>query len=64
MALGSLLGGLIGLAFDGTARPLTGALLITGIVVLGVVLYSEKGRLFRRLTPPGQVRPVADPIVH
>lgn len=64
MALGALIGGLIGQAFDGTARPLVSALLTTGLIALALVLYSEKGRLFRRLIPPGQARPVADPGVH
>ena len=34
-----------------------------GIAALGLVLYSEQGRLFRRLTPPGVVRPVSGPDV-
>lgn len=64
MAVGALLGGLIGQAFDGSARPLVLALLGTGLIALALVLYSERGRLFRRLIPPGQVRPVAEPGVH
>lgn len=62
--LSSLLGGAIGQSFDGTARPLATALLAGGLLALVLVLYSENGRLFRRLTPPGQARPVADPGVH
>ena len=64
MAVGALLGGLIGQAFDGTARPLVTAMFAMGVTALILVLYSERGRLFRRLTPPGQARPVADPGVH
>lgn len=64
MAVGALLGGLIGQAFDGTARPLVLALLGTGLIALILILYSERGHLFRRLIPPGQVRPVAEPGVH
>ncbi|MFM5950752.1 MAG: multidrug effflux MFS transporter [Novosphingobium sp.] len=64
MAVGALLGGLIGQAFDGTARPLALALLLTGVASLLLVLYAEKGRLFRRLIPPGQARPIPDPGVH
>ncbi|MBN8499829.1 MAG: multidrug effflux MFS transporter [Sphingomonadales bacterium] len=64
MALGALLGGLIGQAFDGSARPLVSALLGSGLIALALVLYSEKGHLFRRLTPPGQARPVPEPGVH
>ncbi len=60
MVIGALLGGLIGQAFDGSARPLVTALLATGLLALALVLYSEHGRLFRRLTPPGQARPVVE----
>ncbi|MEY4671766.1 MAG: hypothetical protein RLZZ415_1645 [Pseudomonadota bacterium] len=63
MAVAASLGALIGQAFDGTARPLAWALLAGGLTALGLVLYSEQGRLFRRLTPPGVVRPVANPDV-
>ena len=64
MVVGALLGGLIGQAFDGTPRPLVTAMFAMGVTALILVLYSERGRLFRRLTPPGQARPVADPGVH
>ena len=37
------------------------ALLGCGLVSLAAVLYSEHGRLFRRLTPPGMARPVTGP---
>ena len=53
-ALSSLLGGAIGQAFDGTARPLAMALLAGGLTALGLVVFSENGRLFRRLNPPGR----------
>jgi DHA1 family bicyclomycin/chloramphenicol resistance-like MFS transporter len=42
----ALLGGLIGFAFDGSARPLALALLAAGLACLALVLWSEKGRLF------------------
>lgn len=61
MAIGSVLGTLVGQAFDGSARPLTLALLGFGSLALLLVLYSERGRLFRRLTPPGELRPVPEP---
>jgi len=48
----SVLGAIIGQAFDGTARPLALGLLAAGTVTLLLVLYSEKGRLFRRLNYP------------
>jgi DHA1 family bicyclomycin/chloramphenicol resistance-like MFS transporter len=46
MTMAALLGGAIGYAFDGTARPLALALLASGLVCLVLVLLSEKGRLF------------------
>lgn len=64
MAAGSLLGGLIGQAFDGSARPLAIALLCCGVVTLALVLITENGRLFRRLTPPGMARPMPEPELH
>ncbi|WP_309622029.1 multidrug effflux MFS transporter [Novosphingobium sp.] len=53
--LSSLLGIAIGQAYDGSARPISLALLAGGLIALGLVLFSEKGRLFRRLNPPGSV---------
>lgn len=49
LVLAAVLGALIGQAFDGTARPLATALLVAGCSALLLVLYSEHGRLFRRL---------------
>lgn len=56
MMVGSVLGALIGQAYDGTARPLTMALLSAGLGALILVLFSEHGKLFRRLH--GQVAQV------
>ena len=61
MACGSALGVIVGQAYDNSARPLSWALLGCGLAALVLVLYSEHGRLFRRLTPPGAARPVPDP---
>ncbi|MBK6803239.1 MAG: multidrug effflux MFS transporter [Novosphingobium sp.] len=61
MALGALIGAWIGHAFDGSARPLALGLLGCGLSALLLVLYSERGRLFRRLIPPGQARQNPDP---
>ncbi|MCC6926160.1 multidrug effflux MFS transporter [Novosphingobium sp.] len=55
-SLSSLLGIAIGQAFDGTARPIALALLLGGVGALMLVLYSERGQLFRRPNPP--YRPV------
>ena len=49
----ALVGIVIGQAYDGTARPFAFALLTCSSLALGLVLYSEKGRLFRRLNAPG-----------
>jgi DHA1 family bicyclomycin/chloramphenicol resistance-like MFS transporter len=46
MTTAALLGGAIGYAFDGTARPLALALLASGLICLVLVLWSEKGKLF------------------
>jgi DHA1 family bicyclomycin/chloramphenicol resistance-like MFS transporter len=56
MVVGAVLGALIGQAFDGTALPLALALLAGGIISLLLVLYSEHGKLFRRLNPRGTPR--------
>lgn len=55
-ALSSLLGIAIGMSYDGSARNLSVALLVGGLLALGLVLYSEQGRLFRRLNKPGAAR--------
>ena len=46
MTMAALLGGAIGYAYDGTARPLALALLASGLTCLVLVLFSERGRLF------------------
>ncbi|MCJ2183103.1 multidrug effflux MFS transporter [Novosphingobium sp. 1949] len=56
MVLGSLLGAMIGQAFDGTAVPIMAAMSVMGTVALLCVLYSERGRLFRRINPPEYYR--------
>ncbi len=53
MITGAVLGGGIGQAYDGTAGPLALAMLLCSIVGLALVLYSERGTLFRR---PSQAR--------
>jgi DHA1 family bicyclomycin/chloramphenicol resistance-like MFS transporter len=60
MAVGSAIGAVIGQAYDGTARPLAIGLLACSIASLALVLWSEQGRLFRRVLPPGADRPVPD----
>ena len=52
MIVAAILGAMIGQAYDGSARPLALALLAAGSATLLAVLFSERGRLFRRLHPP------------
>lgn len=54
----ALVGMVIGQAFDGTPVPFAWSLLICSTVALLLVLYSERGRLFRRLNYPAP-RPAA-----
>ncbi len=44
----ALVGLAIGQAYDGSAQPFAFALLMSSLIALGLVLYSERGRLFRR----------------
>lgn len=56
MVIGAVGGVLVGLVFDGTARPLALTIVIAGLMALALVLWSEKGRLFRRYHyPPSDV---------
>lgn len=52
LMVGASLGTVIGQAYDGTAKPILEAMTLAGIMALALVLYSEKGVLFRRLNPP------------
>lgn len=58
MVIGSVIGIAVGQAYDDTALPLAIALLVCGLISLALVLFSEKGRLFRRVHPPGTPRPI------
>lgn len=49
----ALVGIVIGQSYDGTARPFAFALLFGSSCALVLVLFSERGRLFRRLNKPG-----------
>ncbi|MFZ9394957.1 MAG: multidrug effflux MFS transporter [Erythrobacter sp.] len=53
MVTGAVLGAAIGQAYDGTAFPLGMAMTISALLALALVLYSERGKLFRR---PGEAR--------
>lgn len=58
LVIGSLIGAFIGQSYDQTARPFSDALVLAGIASLVLVLWSERGRLFRRVIPRGEARPV------
>ena len=61
MVTASLLGAAIGQAYDGSATPFAAALLVAGMGCLGLILFSERCQLFRRVYPRGAVRPVVAP---
>jgi MFS transporter, DHA1 family, multidrug resistance protein len=60
MIIAALMGILIGQSYDGTAFPLALGLLLAGCCSVGLVLFSERGRLFQRLHQPGQPWPPAE----
>lgn len=52
--LAAIFGLVIGQLYDDTARPLAYAMMTAGVLALLLVLYSERGKLFRRLHPRPQ----------
>lgn len=46
--LGTGIGALVGQAFDGTTLPMAAGFLLCGIASLAIILWAEKGKLFRR----------------
>ena len=62
MSLAAVLGAIIGQAYDGSARTITLAMLLSGIGTLVLVFYSEHGRLFRRVNPPGFYKNTPPPL--
>lgn len=57
LVLGTMIGAAVGQAYDDSARPLAHGLLAAGLVSLALILWSERGQLFRRVLPPGTPRP-------
>jgi DHA1 family bicyclomycin/chloramphenicol resistance-like MFS transporter len=49
--LGTLVGMVIGQAFDGTVMPLSIGYLATGVLSLGIIYWTERGRLFAPHSP-------------
>lgn len=47
----TILGAVVGMRFDGTVVPLTTGFFVLGLVALGVVFATERGRLFAPLQP-------------
>ncbi|MXP45844.1 Bcr/CflA family efflux MFS transporter [Altererythrobacter luteolus] len=50
MSTGAVLGAVIGGLYDGTARPLAVSMLSCALLALAIVLFSEHGKLFRRVS--------------
>lgn len=57
MVLASIIGSLIGQAYDGTSEPLVWSMLFAGFATFILVLFSERGKLFRRLHYPAGKSP-------
>ncbi len=55
MMTGAILGAFIGNLYDGTPLPLAYSMLACGLLGLAVVLFSEKGKLFRRVNNAGHM---------
>lgn len=59
VAVGALLGAVLDRAFDGTVLPISLGFLGYGVVALALVLWAERGRLFRPLVAPQPAHPPA-----
>jgi MFS transporter, DHA1 family, multidrug resistance protein len=57
IAIGASLGAMIDQAFAGTVLPLSTGFVSLGVVALALVLWVERGRLFRPLLPPSEPTP-------
>lgn len=57
LVLGTVIGLTVGQSYDQSARPLAYGLLLAGLTSLALILWSERGRLFRRVILPGVPRP-------
>lgn len=57
LVIGTVIAATIGQSYDHSARPLAYGILACGIAAVALVLWSERGRLFRRVLPPGAIRP-------
>ncbi|HSJ44095.1 MAG TPA: multidrug effflux MFS transporter [Euzebyales bacterium] len=59
VAVGALLGWQLDRAFDGTVTPISYGFLGYGLLALALVVWAERGRLFRPLTPSRRPAPEA-----
>jgi MFS transporter, DHA1 family, multidrug resistance protein len=50
---GSVIGAMIGQAFNGTVTPLAVGYFIVSVLALAFVLIAERGKLFRPYNPAG-----------
>jgi MFS transporter, DHA1 family, multidrug resistance protein len=58
IAGGALLGALLDRTFDGTVLPLSLGFLTLAIVAAGLIVWAERGRLFRPTSPPVTASPL------
>ena len=49
--IGALVGTFIGQQYDGTVRPIAAGFFICGLLALSLVLFAERGRLYRPEVP-------------
>lgn len=61
MMTGAILGAAIGGQYDGTALPLAMSMFSCAVLGLVLILFSERGKLFRRLHKPGNAPPEEPP---
>jgi MFS transporter, DHA1 family, multidrug resistance protein len=61
LAVGAVLGAQLDRAFDGTVLPISLGFLGYGVLAFALVLFAERGRLFRPLVPPVRAEPPVPP---
>lgn len=51
--IAAAMGALIGQSYDNSAGPLSTGMVAASFIGIALILFSERGRLFRRINPPG-----------